>query len=309
MKLYRQLKSVRLAVGLLLYLTVFGGLATLVPQGMDTPFYQGHYSRLAATLILRTGFDRFFTSILFLLPSLLFFINLSLCTIDRLRRELKKGRRNFGPDILHIGLVILTIGAVISFSGRQEGYVELAVGDRVELPDGYILTLTDFEFQTYEDGRPKEWISRVKLTRGEVREDFDIRVNHPLKAGKIKLYQVSHSAHIQIVLEAKDGSTRSLAQGERVTVDGETVFFMALEDSGSPGSRAVLHSTSPSGTSVVRAGAGDPVGGLRVRELKSVDVTGLEAVDDPGYIPVFISFILIILGLVLTFFRKIRDMA
>ncbi len=310
MKLFQQLKSVRLAVGLLLYLTVFGGLATLVPQGMDTPFYEGHYSRLLAALILQTRFDRFFSSIMFLLPALLFFVNLSLCTFDRFRRELRKRRapRNFGPDILHLGLMILTIGAVVSFSGRQEGFVEMAVGDKVELPDGYLMTLKDFTYITYPDGRPKDWISRVDVSRnGEtVREGYEIRVNNPLPVGGLKIYQVSHSAHIQAVLADREGKTFSLAQGQRLKLGDTTFFFMAVEGEG-PAAKAVLHASSPAGTTVTRAGAGTRVGDAEVRDLRTIDITGLEAVSDPGNIPVFVSFVLIIFGLVLTFYRKMRD--
>jgi hypothetical protein len=313
LKLIQNLKSLRLAVGLLLYLTIFGGFATLVPQGQDPAYYQGHYPRLIAAIILEAKFDRFFTSLLFLFPSFLFFINLSLCTFDRFRRELRKkrGPKRFGPDILHLGLILLTAGAVISFSGRQEGFIELSVGDKVEMPGGYFLTLTDFQYLTYEGGRPKDWISRVKITRGDavVRESYDIRVNHPLAVGDVKLYQVSHSIHLQLVLEDAGGKTFNLAQGERLSRGDTALFFMAPEDKASEGTarRAVIHRSSPSGTSVIRAGVGDAVGDLKVKEFRSVDLTGIEAVSDPGSLIVFISFLFIILGLTLTFFHKIRD--
>jgi hypothetical protein len=311
--LVKNLKSLRLAVGLLLYLTIFGGIATLVPQGQDPAYYQGHYPRLVAALILEFKFDRYFTSLTFLLPSFLFFVNLSLCTFDRFRRELKKkrGPKRFGPDILHFGLILLTIGAVISFSGRQEGFLELSVGDKAEIPGGYLLTLTDFQFLTYDGRRPKDWISRVRITKGAevVRESYDIRVNHPLTVGSLKLYQVSHSAQLQLVLEDAGGKTYNLSQGERISRGESALFFMAPEDKTSEGGgrRAVIHRSSPSGTSVIRAGVGDAVGDLKIKEFRSVDLTGLEAVSDPGSLIVFVSFLFILLGLSLTFFHKIRD--
>ena len=310
MKLMQRLKSVRLTVGLLVYLAILGGLATLIPQGRDTPFYEGHYPRLLATLILQTGFDRFFSSILFLLPALLFFVNLLLCTLDRFRRELRKrrGPRNFGPDILHLGLLILTVGAVISFSGRKEGYVEMAVGDKVELPGGYLMTLTDFTYIAYPDGRPRDWVSRVDVSREgkTVRSGREIRVNLPLPVGNLKIYQVSHSARLQAVLTDREGGSHPLSRGQRLKLGGVTYFFMTSEGEG-PGATAVFHLSSPEGPRVTRAEAGSRVGDLEVREIVTVDLTGLEAVSDPGSLPVFASFIPILLGLVMTFYRKIRD--
>ena len=69
----------------------------------------------------------------------------------------------------------------------------------------------------------------------------------------------------------------------------------------------MFHLSAPEGPRVIRAEAGSRVGDLEVREIVTVDLTGLEAVSDPGSLPVFASFIPILLGLVMTFYRKIRD--
>jgi cytochrome c biogenesis protein ResB len=218
------------------YLTITGTLATLIPQGLDPVYYNSNYPKFVATLILETHFHRFFTSILFLAPAILFFINLTLCTADRFWKELKKkrGAKRFGPDILHFGLILLTIGAIVSFSGRQEGYVELAVGDKVELPDGKLLKLVDFKYLVYPDGRPQDWISTVQVTEGgkTIIEKADIRVNHPLQVGGLKLYQVSHKVSTELLLQDPQdpaGKTIHLVQGDRITRGSTSLFFMAVE--------------------------------------------------------------------------------
>ncbi|MFQ3621203.1 MAG: cytochrome c biogenesis protein ResB [Spirochaetales bacterium] len=315
MQFLKKLKSIELAVGLLVYLTFTGTLATLVPQGLDPVYYTSNFPKFLATLILETGFHRFFTSILFLGPAVLFFVNLSICTIDRFRRELKKkrGPKRFGPDILHFGLMFLTIGAIVSFSGRQEGYVELSVGDSVELPDGKLLTLTDFQYLTYPDGRPKDWISTVRVSEQKsiLIEKADIRVNYPLKIGKIKLYQVNHKVSREIVLADSTGKTLSLVQGDRTSRGNTSLFFMAIEDRTLPleQQRVVLHTSGPGGTRVIRANKGDKVLDLTLVEIRPLHITGLEAVQDPGTLLVFISFLLVGLGLMVTFYQRLQSLS
>jgi len=188
----------RLAIVLIAYLAAAGVLATLVPQGMPLEEYRSAYPEFLANLILRTGFDHFFTNrVFFWAPAFLFFANLSACTVDRFLREIKKkkNQRRHGPDILHEGLMLLFIGAVFSFSGHGEGSVALAPGGGARLPDGSTLELLDFRFERYPDGRPKEWISVVRLTdpEGIVRKDkYEIKVNSPLRYKGLSLYQASY---------------------------------------------------------------------------------------------------------------------
>ncbi len=316
MSVYQYLKSLKLAVVLLVYLTITGTLATLIPQGLDPVYYNSHYPKFVATLILETHFNRFFTSLLFLGPAILFFVNLTLCTVDRFRKELKKkrGLKRFGPDILHFGLILLTIGAIVSFSGRQEGYVELAIGDKVELPDGILLKLVDFRYLVYPDGRPQDWISTVQITEGPktIIEKADIRVNHPLTVGRLKLYQVSHKVTTEILLEDPAGKTIHLMQGDRINRGNTSLFFMAVEDKGAStqsGPRVVLHTAGPMGTRVFRVGKTDKVLDLTVKDIRPMDITGLEAVRDPGTTLVFVAFLIVLIGLFVTFAQRLKTLS
>jgi len=161
----------RLAIGLIAYLAVACVLATIVP------------------------IDRFFGSAFFILPAFLFFANLSACTVKRLVRELgKKSGRRHGPDILHVGLMLLALGGVWSFSGHRQGAVTLAPCDGVNLPDGSVMILDAFRFERYPDGRPRDWVSVVSITKeGEpVRSGVELRVNDPLRYGGLTYYQASY---------------------------------------------------------------------------------------------------------------------
>ncbi len=194
-KIISFLSSVKLAVFLIAYLMLTSMLATLVPQGQTPEFYASRFPPLISSLISVSGFSRFFSSLPFLLPVLAFFINLTACTVKRLILEIgKKSGRRFAPVILHFGLMLLVLGSLLSWQMRRDGIVFLSRGEQVELPGNRMLTLLDFTFERYADGRPKEWKSRVTITvDGKIEtESFDLRVNHPLKTGSITLYQASY---------------------------------------------------------------------------------------------------------------------
>lgn len=139
--------------------------------------------------------ENFFSTPLFLFPVGFFFLNLSVCTFHRIRSRIKSGaKKRFGPDILHIGLLVMIIGGVISATGRQEGGAWLSAGDRIDVPGDYTLILEDFRFLKYENGSPRDWISTVTVEKeGKILfEHRDIEVNKPLKLGNVKIYQASY---------------------------------------------------------------------------------------------------------------------
>jgi len=308
-KFLKALKSIRLAIALIAYLAVSGLLATLVPQGREDAFYFGAYPKILAEIVVQTGFSRFFSSILFMLPAFAFFANLLACTVDRFLKQLRaKGKRRHGPDMLHLGLLLLVVGSVLSFSGRQEGGVSLAVGDGVELPDGRVIKLTAFEYLKYDDGRPKDWISTVSVLNGEKAEieGFSIRVNHPLKLGGLSIYQVSHSVERVLALRDPEGKERLVGQGEEIEAAGERLFFMAVEEASG---KFVLRATDAAGkATVAKVLAGESAGRFSVVALRDIDLTGLEAVRDPGYPLVLAALVLVALGVCLTFIQKLGDM-
>ncbi len=311
--LFRRLKSVRLAVGLIAYLTAASILATLVPQGAAPEEYRSLYPGLLADLILQTGFDRFFRSLLlFLLPSFLFFANLSACTVDRFLRELrKKGPRRHGPDILHLGLVLLVVGAVLSASLHREETMTLVPGSRVNLPDGAVLSLTDFRFEKYPDGRPKAWTSVFDLTDKDgkpVQQKYEVRVNTPLRHGGITFYQASYTPYAVLELRSRDGQPIELYQGEEIKLGDTAYYFMALTgEIAAAGTRAVIRVDDGRTPKVLRAAPGDPAGDLAVAGFREELATGIQAVRDPGYALVLPAMLLVALGTALTFIRKIKE--
>lgn len=304
---WKKLKSVKLAIGLIAVIALGSLLATLVPQGKAAEEYFKIFPKILAELIVQTGLHRYFSSILFLIPVFLFFINLGACTIDRLLRELrKKNRRRHGPDILHIGLLILIVGGLVSFSGRKEGTVRLKAGDAVELPGGEVLKLMRFTDERYDDGRPKDWTSLVTIEKeGKiVKPETEIRVNKPLRVGSLTIYQASYASEVELVFVDPSGSETHLAKGDTFEDGPFSAFFMTVEGENT----ALLMVKGSSMDGLLRVGAeGAKVGAFTVA-LGKVLSTGLQAVRDPGYLFVLVALILVGLGTALTFYQKLKDM-
>ena len=203
--------------------------------------------------------------------------------------------------------MLLCLAAVLSFAGKETGYVRLVRGDAVKLPGDRLLELTDFAYLAYADGRPRDWISTVRLSSGSrtLIDRYAIRVNHPLRLGLLSIYQVSSETERVLTVRDPSGGEHSLAAGDETGTGGATVF---LVDPGNIGGKARLRVRDALGWHVVDAGAGDEVGGLAVVGARDVRSSGLEAVLDPGYPLVLVSLSIAGFGIFLTLFRKLRDM-
>lgn len=310
---WKKLKSIRLAVRLIFVLALGSLLATLVPQGKAAEEYYRLYPGLIAQGVVGLGLDRYFSSLLFFIPALAFFVNLGACTVDRLFRELRKTqRRRHGPDILHFGLLALVVGSLVSFSAREEVGVSLAPGESVVLPAGETLRLVDFTDERYADGRPRDWTSIVTLEKDGIllKEKIPIRVNKPLRVGGVTLYQSSYSTTLGVTVTDPDGKSASLARGESYRGTGVTMTFTATEMdfAGSGNAAAVLNVAGDGLDGTVRVGlSGIAVGRYRVAAVQVLS-TGLQAVRDPGYPFVLAALILVGLGTALTFAQKMKDL-
>ena len=304
--LYRFFRSIRLAVVLILIIAVLSIFSTLIPQGRDAAFYFHSYGAFWARVILILDFNDLFRSLLFLVPVGLFFINLSVCAVDRLvRRERRKARRRHGPDLIHIGLLLLIIAAMFSVFGRIESLVYMGEGDAIRLQGQYLIRLLTYEYEEYEDGRPKDWISTVEVRRnGELLfASFPIEVNKPLRIGGVRIYQTSFAREDRALLRDREGIGRPISNGQGFEMEGAVVIFRGIEGNIAVFERWEQHSR----TAVHRAGIGERIGEYTVAELGSRDVTGLKAVKDPGFIPVVIALIIVGAGLTLTLLQKRKD--
>ena len=312
-KTYKFFRSVKLAIVLILIITFTSIISTFIPQNKEISFYTETYSRIASWSILSTGFNSFFKSLIFIVPSIFFFVNLAVCTFDRFTGRLKrKVKKRFGPDILHIGLLILIVGGIITFTGRTEAFVRMEEGEKISLTGGYTLTLKSFDFFKYENGRPKDWISTVKLEKSGqiIHESFAIEVNRPLKAGNKKIYQSSYTADNTLYISDPAETVYRLKTGQIIPVgDDGMIFRDILIDPSNPGSftaifeRWVDHEV----TERVNLSVSDKIDIYTITGMDTSISTGLQIVNDPGYYTVLIGLILLTIGLFLSYYQKPGD--
>jgi cytochrome c biogenesis protein ResB len=309
-KLFKPLRSVKLAVALVALIAAGAAAASLVPQGLSSEAYHKAFPLIAGGL-LALGLDHYFSSLLFLATVALFIVNLGSCTAYRLVSQFKKkgGKRRFGPDILHAGLLVLCLGAVLSAAGRTQVKASLSRGDEVALPGGQFLKLQDIELRRYPDGSPQSYISTVELRTGGASRLARISVNHPLKVGKISIYQTDYGRAASAILDSPSGGALRVYGGETKSLaDGGKLLFMAVTGAGAEERGLFALTAEGRKDEVLRAGAGEEVAGFKVRAFEEGEVSGLKIASDPGYPFALSGFLIIAIGLCLTYIQKIRDM-
>jgi cytochrome c biogenesis protein len=302
-------KSVKLAFVLILVIIVFSLLSTLIPQGRSIEEYRSQLGAILAWIVDSIGLDHYTSSFVFFIPVVLFVINLGVCTIDRLvGRAKRKAVKHFGPDLIHVGLLVLCIGALITSAMRKEQDFTMAPGDAVKLPGGYTMSLTNFEFIKYPDGRPKAWISTVDVKKAEalVRKDVKIEVNHPLEIGQLKIYQTSYATEGLMQLVDPNGKALiPFKTGQSFRSGDAEVFFAGAHIQESGTVVATIETwqgqTLKASNEVI---SGQTIDAYKVSDISLREVTGLRAASDPGFIPVLIALIMGSIGLAMTSIHK-----
>ncbi len=311
--IFKFFRSVKLAIVLILIITLTAIISTFIPQNKDLVFYTETYNSFATWLILTTGFNNFFRSFIFIIPSVLFFINLFVCTFDRLKGRLqRKAKKRFGPDILHIGLLLLIIGGMITFLGRTEAFVRMEEGETINLTGGYTLTLKNFEFLKYENGRPKDWISTVDLNKNGqlIKDSYSIEVNTPLKAGNKKIYQISYTSKNILFISDSSNTIYQLKPGQLIPAGDYGLIFndIIIDPSDSEKNTIIFEKwVNNKGEGPVSLSIADKIDIYTIIGTDTKLSTGLQIVSDPGYYTVLIGLILLTIGLFLTYYQKLGD--
>ncbi|MCP4176530.1 MAG: cytochrome c biogenesis protein ResB [bacterium] len=303
------ISSIRVAVILVIILIVLTLLATFIPQGEKAEYYLVNYPEWLARLILFTHYYNFYRSAVFMVPAGLLFINLLVCTLRRLKRQIYAKKKRFGPDIIHVGMIILMIGGMITLLYRKEASVSLQKGGDIELDNGYKLVLDSFEFQKYKDGRPKAWISHVNIFKNNKPiGKKQIQVNDPLNLGTYKVYQESYQQVMLVLLEGKDGEKYHLTPNQSFKEENSLFYFAGVLKNHDNQNVAIIKQVRDKKVIKTYSVTQDEdVAGNRVIDVLNYYRTGLMIVQDPGFYPVLISLIVITMGLLITYVQKLRE--
>lgn len=304
---YRFLKSVRLAIAVILLITALSVLSTFVPQGREAVFYQARYSLALYALIMALGFNRYFSSALFLIPVTIFALNLGVCAVDRVvRRGRMKAQRRFGPDIVHIALLVLVAGGLVTALGRREKDFLMAQGQEVDVAPHYSIRLLSFEYLRYQNGSPRAWISTVDVLRDGILETtaFPIKVNHPLRLKGVSVYQATWEDQSTFLFRDTAGAQTTARIGEGFR-DADSVWYLvAVVGEGGDKKALLMQYRGKDLVSTRKLSVTESLGQYTLVSVTQELASGLRAVSDPGFTTVIIGVVLLAVGLALTFIQK-----
>lgn len=292
--------SVKLAIVLLIIITLASIIGTLIPQNRAMQEYVLHYGQLAKVLT-SLEFTQIYRSFWFVGLLFLFSFNILVCTLTRLSPKLKKafnpkmekeaknltvlkvqekfssnwdlaktkekikesllGRHYrlreesgegkayllarkktsglFGADIVHLGLLVILAGGIISGMTVIKNDMQLYEGQTLPvIKADFQIRLDNFETEFHENGSVKDWKSTVTVIENEEEKlSKIIEVNHPLSYKGYMFYQASYgfdwqNPTVEIWAKKKDnpdyaGKVR-LRLGERVELEGEDLQITAL---------------------------------------------------------------------------------
>lgn len=284
--------------------------------------------------------------------------NLLIFTLQKKKYQIKTATENdrklilarkgipglFGPEIVHLGLMIIIIGGLVSALLSYRTSIAFIEGETAKIPGkNFSLRLDKFTTEYYPNGSVKDWKSSVSVIEdNQVRASALIEVNHPFKYGGLNFYQMSYGqdwekAAVELEVKTKETPARriTLKAGEMTKIDpGLTIRVLSfvpdfqIDSAGQvfsrspePNNPAVLVEIQSEGqpafsgwvfylyqhfTSFHRKTRPDLEVTLKKFEAPVFSV--LEASSDPGSKLVWIGSALLMLGLLFSFYLPYKEL-
>ncbi len=238
-----------------------------------------------------------------------------------------------GVYITHLSVIIIILGALIGSVFGFEAFVSLLEGtstDTVYLRDGrntpkkldFTIRCDDFEISLYPNGMVKEYTSVLSVIKNGkvVVNKQKVEVNHPLMFEGIRFYQASYEKQrspLMIIAVKKRGEVGEkvfkVMGGVKVPLAGGEVFSVVQYHPDLQGfGPAVQIMIQPKGgesklfwTFLKYPDFDKKRGGTHIFVLKNVEElysTGLQVTKDPGVWVVWVGCLMMVGGLVVTFF-------
>ena len=294
------LSSVKLAIVLLIIITIASMVGTFIPQQRSLAEYVARWGQIA-NLFHRFQFTQVYQSLWFNSLLIFFSLNILVCTLNRISPKLRRAfqpkiikekkkilvlkikesfRKNwglaktteefkkalssrhyrlkeeveenrtfllarkrtlglFGSDIVHLGLLIILAGGIISGLGGFRRNLIFHEGDTLSIPKAdFKLRLDKFETEYYPNGTVKDWKSTLTVIENEepgMRKT--VEVNHPLSYKGFVFYQSDwgwnwENPSLEIWAKKREDPSFlkkiELKIGQRVKLEGENIKVSVL---------------------------------------------------------------------------------
>ena len=252
----------------------------------------------------------------------------------------------FGSEVVHVGLLIILAGGIISGLAGVRGSLTLSENQVLPVPQaGFSVRLDKFITELYTDGNVKDWKSELTIIEGDKPVlQKSVEVNHPLSYKGFVFYQSGYGSdwenpELEVWLKKKSdpGYVKNirLRIGQPATVDGEDLTLTAtrflpdfvLDEKNQPSTRSL----EPNNPAVLirgeRAGAEVFSGWIfakfpdfaqmhqakesefkpELKDVKAPQYSVLQTAKDPGVSLIWIGCALLMLGLFIAFYWPTRE--
>ncbi|WP_170161545.1 cytochrome c biogenesis protein ResB [Desulfosoma caldarium] len=257
---------------------------------------------------------------------------------DALALVAEKGRwSRYMVYVVHMSVLWIFFGALMGSLFGFKGIMNVAEGEttqevfvpkqRAMITLPFALRCDDFDVSFYENGMPKEFRSDVTVLEGDTPVlNASVRVNDPITYRGITFYQASYGALLKrarVAFTKADGGERfeldlPFGEAQPFGATDRTVQLVDFTDDFSGFGPALAIATwkeneQPSGTWILMNHPdfhGNQLQGYRVTVLASERgyYTGLQVKRDPGVPVVLSGFVVLIVGLLSTFYVSHRKL-
>lgn len=152
----------------------------------------------------------------------------------------EKGRGPLlAPHVLHIGILVVMIGALLSSFAVKE-QVSLRPGQTVIIPPRiaahtWAKTLSVERFETLYDSQKAvdNWVSDFTLRNGKDKLKGETKVNHPFKAQGLSIYQMAYTTRYQVRMDSDQADyagTYEFPEGQKIPLPDGSMAFSPMAD-------------------------------------------------------------------------------
>lgn len=243
-----------------------------------------------------------------------------------------------GVYVVHLSILLLLAGGLVGSLFGFSGFVNIPEGETAHeirlrgnggtLDLGFSIRCDAFSVSLYPDGTPREYRSTLTLlgSEGEKILTEDVRVNHPLVYGGVRMYQSSYGTaaarSISLRLVPEKGEALSLraevgvplalpfAEGHIVLMRFMDNFrlrghalgptFLGFYEDGEGRQQTLVLPRNHPGFDRMRMG--ERGFAIEVEDFEPLYFTGLQVSRDPGVGLVYLGFALMLLGCWVAFF-------
>ncbi len=215
--------------------------------------------------------------------------NLVACTAPRLVRRVRSGERRlsrYGPDVIHVGLAVAIIAAVLTSALRTEARYVVPTGEAVTHAGMQLTVVNSAEIRN-DRGEVVDW--RITLLADGQR--YLLSLNRPIRIGPHKAH-FFHWGTEPVAVFTADGSRYVVRLGEGLQADDGVRFLLTRID---PAGEVTFTAVDPEGRSRGSRdiGVGERFAGLTLERTTEHVFNGFVLSRDPGR-PVLLAALLLI---------------